>query len=209
MGAYRVSATAAVREFSELLRRVGDGGQEVIIERHRKPVARLSTAGFSPVRWIDFTRQVRRARQPDSNFFGDLAASRGEPPAALGSRTWASEMQGTLLLDSSLLLMAGWRGFTPALAQRVATTVPAIAELKALTLTRGDLIGRVRSAYIERVVRALPVLSLTAEAALSVHPDGGGAPRNAYFDMAQAVARSVGWPVYGVSGRLVSAIPGQ
>jgi len=160
----------------------------------------MTTAGFSPVRWVDFMRQVRRVRQPDANFSPDLAESRGGRMAPTGSIEGGREVPGTVLLDSSLLLMAGWVGFTPPRLQRVATTAAAIAELTSLVPRRGEYIGMVRSTYVARVIRALPVLSMTAEAAISIEADGGRDRAGAYLEMAEAVARSVGWPLYGAPG---------
>ena len=209
LATYRVSATAAVRQFSELVRRVGDGGQEVVIERHRKPVVRISQVGFSPVRWADFARHVRRVRQPDSGFLDDVLGSRGYHRGVADSGAPVPLTSGTVLLDSTLLL--GVYRYAHALerAQRVATTAAAMAELAHVARMRGEFISEVRMTFLRRVAVALPVLSLTHEASLanraSARVEQG--ENGLFFELAEATARSVGWPIVGTHG-VMTAIDG-
>lgn len=193
--AYRVSATRAVREFSELLHRTGDDWEEVLIERHSKPVVRMSPAGWSPVRWIDFTRQMRRNRSADSGFAADLLVTRGRKMPRPGVSGRLLE-PGTVLLDSFLLVDAKRSyQFLPNL-QRVATTSAAIAELTSLLFTRGEYIGGVRLEYLRRLAAALPVVSLDQTAALSVTAAVPGERGGGVFDsLAIATARSLDWPL--------------
>lgn len=198
MGAYRVSATRAVRDFSELLRRSGDGGQEILIERHRKPVARLTPAGLSPVRWIDFVRQVCRQRAPDTGFFADLLSARGRRPRRPSeSALVVPRTEGTVLLDSSMLLEVNRQRHALHNLQRVATSSAAIAELVSLVSLHGGVIEAVRRAYIVRLASALPVVSMDQSAALQL---GCASPPSAVgvlFDLSLATARSLDWPLVG------------
>ena len=204
MATYRVSATDAVRQFSELVRRVGDGGQEIVIERHRKPVVRISQVGFSPVRWCDFDRHVRRTRQPDSNFMTDLVRSRGQARRRTGPESEALPLTGgTVLLDSTLLVGVFVHRHPVQRLQRVATTAAAMAELAHVAESRGDSIAEVRLLFLRRVAAALPVLSLTHEASLSRLPGEHKTTRHGVFlELAERTAMSVGWPLVGPTGLL-------
>jgi prevent-host-death family protein len=192
MATYRVSATHAVRQFSELLRRSGDGGQEILIERNNKPVARLSPAGLSPVTWSDVDRQLRRIRSPDTRFFDDLLAARGSQRAAPTRVAPRPYSEGTLLLDAPFLVQVRLHLHRFERRQRVATTAAAIAELTAVAGSRGAHIELGRREHIARVAAALPVLSLNHLAALSVV--GGGASASSLFrHLALATAESLEW----------------
>jgi len=206
LATYRVSATAAVRQFSELVRRVGDGGQEVVIERHRKPVVRISQVGFSPVRWADFARHVRRTRQPDSGFLDDVLRSRGYRPVGADPGTSLPLTGGTVLLDSTLLLGVFRHAHALQRTQRVATTAAAMAELAHVGRARGEFISEVRMTFLRRVAVALPVLSLTHEASLASRASQrvGAAEHGLFFELAEATARSVGWPIVGSLGMMTA-----
>jgi antitoxin (DNA-binding transcriptional repressor) of toxin-antitoxin stability system len=191
-----------VREFSELIRRVADGGQEVVIERHKKPVARISQVGFSPVRWVDYCRQIRRERQPDANFLGDLLLSRGARSAQPGADVQISMLAGTALLDSDLLLGVYRFPFALENRQRVATTAAAMAELAQVAGSRGEFIAGVRMSFLRRIAAALPVLSLTPEALLlgNRNPSATTRSGDVYANLAEATARSVAWPLVAAGG---------
>jgi predicted nucleic acid-binding protein/antitoxin (DNA-binding transcriptional repressor) of toxin-antitoxin stability system len=202
MGAYRVSATRAAREFSELLRRTGDGGQEVLIERYRKPVARLLPAGLSPVRWIDLVRQARRWNAPDTGFFPDLLIARGgrgRRPSAepSGQAVGAAPIAGTVLLDTPLLLELNRQRFALPNLQRIATTSAAIAELASLAGRRGEGIRLGRLAYVRRVANTLPVVSLDHSAALEMHLTSALTAQGMLQALSAATARSLDWPLVG------------
>lgn len=202
MGAYRVSATQAVREFSELLRRTGAGGQEVLIERYRKPVARLLPAGLSPVRWIDLVRQAGRWGAPDTGFYSDLLIARGgsgrRPSANPNERpVTVAPTKGTVLLDTPLLLDLVRQRFALPYTQRVATTSAAIAELASLAGRGGEVIRLGRVAYVRRVVVALPVVSIDHSAALEMHQASSPGDVRMLQALSAATARSLDWPLIG------------
>ncbi|GAC1581860.1 MAG: hypothetical protein NVS3B24_19090 [Candidatus Dormibacteria bacterium] len=210
LATYRVSATVAVRQFSELVRRVGDGGQEVVIERHRKPVVRISQVGFSPVRWADFCRQVRRTRQPDPGFVRDLLKWRAASAAKSVQTAPFPLTPGTVLLDSTLLLGAFTNSHALERAQRVSTTAAAVAELAHIAGARGPYIAELRMLFLRRIAAALPVISLTQEASLLPGTGGRASVREQglFFGLAEATARSVAWPIVGAHGLMTGPQPG-
>src|ERR1700738_3609845 len=160
--ARRVSATRAYREFSELLRRVGDGNEEIVIERYRKAVARLSRASNSPTRWYDLVRAVRRAGRPDKFLETDLFGLRNrEIPRQTGR--WGA-VSNTALLDTSVLARIGGLGGING-GQRVAISTASVAELLPLADLRGPIFAARRRRYVEILARAAPCVSFDIVAA--------------------------------------------
>ena len=82
--ATKVSATEAVRTFSDLLNRIRYRGEEFVVERAGEPVCRMTPAG--PVKALTFRDLVSLLRdipKPDADYASDVrrdARSQGRPP---------------------------------------------------------------------------------------------------------------------------------
>ena len=80
----KVSATEAVRTFSDLLNRIRYRGEEFVVERAGEPVCRMTPAG--PVKALTFRDLVSLLREipkPDADYASDVrraARSQGRPP---------------------------------------------------------------------------------------------------------------------------------
>ena len=185
-----ISATQAVREFSELLRRVGDGREEIVIQRYRKPVAHLSPASSSPTRWYDLYRAVRRNGRPDRHLEADLAASRGRESSRSRSR-WAA-VSKTALLDTSVLVRMRDLGSMDA-QQRVCFSSASVAEICSLADLRGGVFAAVRRRYIGVLCQSAPCVSIDAlvAGAVTARPD----PRAVFIHLIAGTAIALDWPV--------------
>lgn len=85
---YRLTATEAARELSELLDRI-EAGAEAIIERHSEPVAVISPATAAPRRVSEClaVALARPSARPDPDFAADLEdIIKGNPAAEVP--TW-------------------------------------------------------------------------------------------------------------------------
>jgi antitoxin (DNA-binding transcriptional repressor) of toxin-antitoxin stability system len=80
----RVSATEAVRTFSDLLNRIRYRGEEFVVERAGEPVCRMTpTAPAKTLRLRDLVSLLREIRKPDPGYASDVrraARSQGRPP---------------------------------------------------------------------------------------------------------------------------------
>jgi antitoxin (DNA-binding transcriptional repressor) of toxin-antitoxin stability system len=80
----RVSATEAVRTFSDLLNRIRYRGEEFIVERAGEPVCRMTPA--APTKGLslrDLVSLLRETPEPDAGYASDVrraARSQGRPP---------------------------------------------------------------------------------------------------------------------------------
>lgn len=80
----RVSATEAVRAFSDLLNRIRYRGEEFIVERAGEPVCRMTPA--APAKRLslrDLASLPREIPKPDAGYASDVrraARSQGRPP---------------------------------------------------------------------------------------------------------------------------------
>jgi antitoxin (DNA-binding transcriptional repressor) of toxin-antitoxin stability system len=80
----RVSATEAVRTFSDLLNRIRYRGEEFVVERAGEPVCRMSPA--APTKRLslrDLASLLRETPKPDARYASDVrraARSQGRPP---------------------------------------------------------------------------------------------------------------------------------
>lgn len=76
----RISATRSARNFSELLNRVYYRGEEFVIERGGKPVARLAPAEGTGLKGAELARLWRAIPKPDRAFWDDVEeAARRQP----------------------------------------------------------------------------------------------------------------------------------
>jgi len=79
-----VSATEAVRAFSDLLNRIRYRGEEFVVERAGEPVCRMTPA--VPAKTLSFRELaslLREIPQPDARYASDVrraARSQGRPP---------------------------------------------------------------------------------------------------------------------------------
>ena len=77
----RISATEAVRDFPEILKRIRDNGEEFVVERDGQPICRIVPAGPAPVTLSDFFRILREAPKPDPGYWDDLEdILKNQPP---------------------------------------------------------------------------------------------------------------------------------
>jgi antitoxin (DNA-binding transcriptional repressor) of toxin-antitoxin stability system len=80
----RVSATEAVRTFSDLLNRIRYRGEEFVVERAGEPVCRMTPA--APAKTLslrDLASLLREIPKPDAGYASDVrgaARSQGRPP---------------------------------------------------------------------------------------------------------------------------------
>ena len=80
----RVSATEAVRTFSDLLNRIRYRGEEFVVERAGEPVCRMTPA--APTKRLslrDLASLLREMPEPDAGYASDVrraARSQGRPP---------------------------------------------------------------------------------------------------------------------------------
>ena len=79
-----VSATEAVRTFSDLLNRIRYRGEEFVVERAGEPVCRMTPA--APTKTLslrDLASLLREIPKPDADYASDVrraARSQGRPP---------------------------------------------------------------------------------------------------------------------------------
>jgi antitoxin (DNA-binding transcriptional repressor) of toxin-antitoxin stability system len=79
-----VSATEAVRTFSDLLNRIRYRGEEFVVERAGEPVCRMTPA--APTKTLslrDLACLLREIPKPDADYASDVrraARSQGRPP---------------------------------------------------------------------------------------------------------------------------------
>jgi prevent-host-death family protein len=73
-----ISATTAGRHLSEILDAVEHDGQEFLVERHGRDVARITPAraAVRTARWSDVVAILERLPRPDALFRHDLVAVR-------------------------------------------------------------------------------------------------------------------------------------
>lgn len=80
----KVSATEAVRTFSDLLNRIRYRGEEFIVERAGEPVCRMTPAGpAKTLTFRDLASLLREIPKPDAGYASDVrraARSQGRPP---------------------------------------------------------------------------------------------------------------------------------
>ncbi len=79
----KITATEAVRRFSDILNRVKYKGEEFVVERGGEPVCRIVPAG-PPKKFTvaDFVRVLREAPKPDPEYWDDLEdILKNQPPA--------------------------------------------------------------------------------------------------------------------------------
>jgi antitoxin (DNA-binding transcriptional repressor) of toxin-antitoxin stability system len=79
-----VSATEAVRTFSDLLNRIRYRGEEFVVERAGEPVCRMMPAGpAKPLSLRDLASLLRELPGPDAGYAANVrraARSQGRPP---------------------------------------------------------------------------------------------------------------------------------
>jgi antitoxin (DNA-binding transcriptional repressor) of toxin-antitoxin stability system len=86
----KVSATDAVRAFSDLLNRIRYRGEEFVVERAGEPICRMTPA--APAKRLtlrDFTALLREMPKPDAGYASDVrraARSQGRPPRSSWGR---------------------------------------------------------------------------------------------------------------------------
>lgn len=86
----RMKATDASRGFSDLLDEVEHRGEEVVIERHGRPVARVVPVGKEST-VADLIEFLRTTPLPDDDFAGDvIGARRRMREAGLPKGSWES-----------------------------------------------------------------------------------------------------------------------
>lgn len=84
-----LSATEAVRTFSDLLNRILYRGEEFVVERGGEPVCRMSPAGPARFRFRDLAAVLREVPKPDRDFASDVkraVRSQGRPPRSPWAR---------------------------------------------------------------------------------------------------------------------------
>ncbi len=88
--AIRVSATEAVRTFSDLLNRIRYRGEEFVVERAGEPICRMMPA--APAKTLTLRELVSLLREipsPDAGYASDVrraARSQGRPPRSSWGR---------------------------------------------------------------------------------------------------------------------------
>ncbi len=79
----KVSATEAVRTFSDLLNRIRYRGEEFVVERAGEPVCRMMTAApAKTLTFRDLMSLLREVPKPDAGYASDVrraARSQGRP----------------------------------------------------------------------------------------------------------------------------------
>jgi prevent-host-death family protein len=78
----RITATTASRDFSDILDRVEHAGEEFVVERHGRAVARLGPTASTPKRITigEFVRSIESVPKPDESFIADVAEIRRRQP---------------------------------------------------------------------------------------------------------------------------------
>lgn len=76
-----ISATQAVRTFSDLLSRVRYRGETFVIERGGEPVGRLIPATPAPCTLAQLARLLRGLPRPDPGYWNTLEVITTRPPA--------------------------------------------------------------------------------------------------------------------------------
>ncbi len=72
----RVSATEAVRTFSELLNRIRYRGEEFVVERAGEPICRMTPAAVSSRLTLrELASLLREVPSPDDKFAADVRAA--------------------------------------------------------------------------------------------------------------------------------------
>lgn len=64
-----ISATEAVRSFSELMNRVHYRGESFVVERGGKPICEILPAGPPKFRGMDLVNLLRSLPKPDEEYF--------------------------------------------------------------------------------------------------------------------------------------------
>jgi len=86
----RVSATEAVRTFSDLLDRIRYRGEEFVVERGGEPVCRMTPAApAKALSFRDLASLLREIPKPDAGYASDVrraARSQGRPPRSSWGR---------------------------------------------------------------------------------------------------------------------------
>lgn len=87
----RITATTASREFSDILDRVEHSGEEFVVERRGRAVARLVPTASTPKRITigDFVRSIESVPKPDESFIADIADIHRRQPR-LPKNPWPS-----------------------------------------------------------------------------------------------------------------------
>ena len=75
-----ISATHAARNFSELLNRTRDRGEEFIIERDGEPIGILSPVKPPTCTVADLVALLRSLPKPDSGFWDDVEVATQQYP---------------------------------------------------------------------------------------------------------------------------------
>ena len=80
-----ISATEAVRTFSDLMNRVRYRGESFVVERGGEPICRISPAGASVVTLRNLAALLSKAPRPDKRFLDQLERlSRKQPSVPKG-----------------------------------------------------------------------------------------------------------------------------
>lgn len=86
----KVSATEAVRTFSDLLNRIRYRGEEFVVERAGEPICRMTPAGpAKTLTFRDLASLLRGVPKPDAAYAADVrraARSQGRPQRRGGKR---------------------------------------------------------------------------------------------------------------------------
>jgi antitoxin (DNA-binding transcriptional repressor) of toxin-antitoxin stability system len=86
----RVSATDAVRAFSDLLNRIRYRGEEFVVERAGEPICRMTPAAPAKTLTVrDLAALLREMPKPDAGYASDVrraARSQGRPPRSSWGR---------------------------------------------------------------------------------------------------------------------------
>ena len=76
-----ISATDAVRNFSDLLNRIRYRGEEFVIERGGEPICRMVPVGPKKCTVADLVHILRTAPKPDPGYWDDLEdIIKNQPP---------------------------------------------------------------------------------------------------------------------------------
>jgi prevent-host-death family protein len=71
-----ITATQASRRFAEVLDAVEHRGDEFLVKRHGRNIARISPAARVRARWSDVAAVLRNLPAPDASFARDIAQAR-------------------------------------------------------------------------------------------------------------------------------------
>ncbi|MEO8631977.1 MAG: hypothetical protein ABI466_01365 [Chloroflexota bacterium] len=87
-----ITATTASRDFSDILDRVEHAGEEFIVERHGRAIARIAPTGPLPTKRVtmgELLRSLENVPKPDASFIADVNEIRRRQPR-LPKNPWSS-----------------------------------------------------------------------------------------------------------------------